>query len=232
MILSLFSTTIITTGFVVAFSHAALPTHWLPFVLAGRAQKWTKAKTLLVTAFASFGHVLFTTLLGVFVVFLGIETKNWLGNVFPWIASGILFLAGAYYLLRYYRGEKGHHHFGSHGHHHDHAHLHSHDHAVSDFTTRSDKAVILSLLALLTFSPCEGFLPVYLSGIEYGWSGFILLSATLMLATMAGMVFFTWFTLMGLERLKLDVLEKYESLILGILLCLLGIIVITFEHAG
>jgi len=31
-------TTILITGFGVAFFHAAIPTHWLPFVLAARAQ--------------------------------------------------------------------------------------------------------------------------------------------------------------------------------------------------
>ena len=33
-------------GFATAFLHAALPTHWLPFVLVGRAQRWTLPKTL------------------------------------------------------------------------------------------------------------------------------------------------------------------------------------------
>ena len=30
-------------GFVTAFLHAALPTHWLPFVLVGKAQRWSLA---------------------------------------------------------------------------------------------------------------------------------------------------------------------------------------------
>src|SRR5947208_9676448 len=45
-------TTIAFTGFTVAFFHAAIPTHWLPFVAAGRAQQWTHSKTLLITALA------------------------------------------------------------------------------------------------------------------------------------------------------------------------------------
>ena len=32
------------TGFAVSFVHSILPTHWLPFVLAARAQKWSRAK--------------------------------------------------------------------------------------------------------------------------------------------------------------------------------------------
>jgi nickel/cobalt transporter (NicO) family protein len=79
------------------------------------------------------------------------------------------------------------------------------------------------------FSPCEGFLPVYLSGVSYGWTGFLLLSGVLAVATLAGMVTFTWLSLAGLERLKLAVLEQYEDAVLGGLLVLLGIAVMIFE---
>lgn len=257
---------IAATGFTVAFFHAALPTHWLPFVLAGRGQKWSKGKTLAITALASLGHVSFTTLLGVLVVFLGIETKNWTGHVFPFVVSGVLFLFGMYYLVRQVHGAEGHHHCkwpwmkGDHDHGHDydatfteHAHGHDgHDHSDNgqahphphegSHAQRSgcqashslknggtDGAVIFGLLALLTFSPCEGFLPVYLSGVKYGWAGFVLLSALLAVATMTGMVFFTWLTMVGLERLQVKTLEKYELGILGGLLWVLAIIVLIME---
>jgi ABC-type nickel/cobalt efflux system permease component RcnA len=239
---------IMATGFGVAFFHAAIPSHWLPFVLAARGQRWSRGKTLAVTALAGLGHVLFTTLLGVLVVWLGIETSRLTGSVFPFMAGGILILFGLYYVMRHARGGgHGHvHFFGSghgHSHHpHDHPHEHDHDHGHEHphgpsqhshddppSTRRSDAAVILGLLAVLTFSPCEGFLPVYLSGIHYGWSGFLFLSAVLAAATLAGMVAFTWLSLAGLERLKLAVLERYESAILGGLLIFLGIAVMVFE---
>jgi len=342
-----FFLSIMTTGFVVAFAHAAIPTHWLPFVLASRGQRWSKTKTLAVVALCGLGHVLFTTVLGVLVAWLGIETSKWTGDVFPWVAGGALILFGLYYLVRQAQGRgHGHHHFGgghshgAHGHDHhgehshhghgghdhaseskridtghgvlalevyengvpprfrvrsegptalpratalsietmrpdgtrqgftfaargdyleslevipephefkasvclshgDHAHHHEirfeehqHDEAPCAIHTqastltkpaKSDKAAILSLFALLTFSPCEGFLPVYLSGIAYGWPGFILLSAVLAIATVAGMVVFTWLTLAGLERLRLELLERYESGILGALILFLGV---------
>lgn len=106
-----FFLSIATTGFIVAFAHAAIPTHWLPFVLAGRGQRWSKAKTLMVVALCGSGHVLFTTLLGVLVVWLGIETSKWTGTVFPWIAGGALILFGLYYFVRQMRD-------GGHGHSH------------------------------------------------------------------------------------------------------------------
>lgn len=243
---------IAATGFVVALAHAAIPTHWLPFVLAGRGQRWSRAKTLAVVALCGLGHVLFTTVLGVLVVWLGIETRKWTGEVFPWIAGGALVLFGLYYLIRQVRG-------GGHGHSHGHGHGHG-DHGHDDHgraspghgghghgadghphapvtpqaatpkpapkSPRSDRAVILGLFILLTFSPCEGFLPVYLSGIAYGWMGFAVLSAVLAAATITGMVIFTWLTLAGLERLHLEFLGRYESGILGAAILMLGIGVI------
>lgn len=343
-----FFLSIMATGFFVAFAHAAIPTHWLPFVLAGRGQRWSKAKTLMVVALCGAGHVLFTTLLGVLVVWMGIETSKWIGNVFPWIAGGALILFGLYYLVRQARGGgHGHSHsyFGGGHSHDDHGHgVHGHDHGGHDHdaetkridtghgvlvlevfedgvpprfrvrpegasatlprtatlsvetlrpdgtrqaftfaardgylesieeipepheftaslglshgnhahrhvvrfeevqhpasttpattarvdqrstgTVKSDRAVILSLFTLLTFSPCEGFLPVYLSGIKYGWTGFVVLSAVLAFATIAGMVIFTWLTVSGMERLRLGFLERYESGFLGALILFLGV---------
>ena len=66
--------------------------------------------------------------------------------------------------------------------------------------------------ALLTFSPCErSFVPVYVSGVRYGWHGFALLTIILTVATIAGMVAFTGLALTGIEQVKLRSFEKYEA---------------------
>ena len=212
---------IAATGFTVAFLHAAIPTHWLPFVLAGRGQGWNARRTLAVTALAGLGHVLFTTLLGILVVWLGIGLSGLIGSVFPYVAGGALIAFGLFYVLR--EGVHGH------DHHHGHSHAHHQDHGDAPARRVSDRAAVMSLLALLTFSPCEGFLPVYFSGIRYGWAGFALLSAVLAGATLAGMVLFTWLSLHGFKRLRLGALERHEGAILGALLCVLGVAVIVFE---
>ena len=332
------------TGFSVAFFHAAIPTHWLPFVLTARVQKWSKSRTLAITTLAGCGHVLFTAILGFLIAWLGIALNDKIGRWFPWIAGGALIAFGLYHVIQQIRG-KGHgHSHGAGGHAQDHdetdhgprdgllvntghsfveitvfetggppqfrlffyderkqphpvpsaatvkietvrpdgtrqtfafrakgeylestsaipephefkaiiqlthgsrehtdevqfeEHDHAHgecDHdsdAVQPPPRKSDWAAIVSLLALLTFSPCEGFLPVYVSGVRYGWTGFFLLTLILSVATVAGMVVFTWLTLAGMEKLKLAFLEKYEHGILGGLLCLLGLLVIILEH--
>lgn len=36
----------------VSLLHSFIPTHWLPFSIVGRAQKWTLSRTLLVSEFS------------------------------------------------------------------------------------------------------------------------------------------------------------------------------------
>lgn len=236
-------TTIAVTGFTVAFLHAMIPTHWLPFVLTARVQRWSHPKTLLITAFAGLGHVLITALLGLLVAWFGIELNEKIGSWFPWIAGGALFCFGLFYFVRQLQGKRhSHMHlFGyGHPHHHDHncGHHHHHDgehepgEDIEPPPHRSDWAAILSLLALLTFSPCESFIPVYVSGVRFGWTGFLVLTAILSVAAVAGMVIFTGLTLAGMAKLKLRFIENYENGVLGVLLMLLGVAVVLIERAG
>jgi len=229
-------TTIAITGFGVAFFHAAIPTHWLPFVLAARAQQWSQSKTLGVTALAGTGHVAVTAALGLLIAWFGIALTERIGLWFPRIAGAALLLLGAFYLYRQWTGK-------GHAHHHlfcGHAHTHTgelereDDHAAAPVSERppapSDRIAITSLLTLLTFSPCEAFLPIYASGVRYGWAGFALLTAILSVGTVAGMVLFTWLTLAGVQKVKLGLLEKYESGVIGALLCAVGLLIILLEH--
>jgi cadmium resistance protein CadD (predicted permease) len=48
-------------------------------------------------------------------------------------------------------------------------------------------------------------------------------------ATVAGMVIFTSLTIAGLSKIKLGILEKYESVIMGLLLCAVGVLIIVVE---
>jgi len=226
---------IVAAGFTVAFFHAALPTHWLPFVVTSRAQRWSKGKTLAITAFAGTGHIFITTLLGVLVVWLGMNVDRLTGSIFPLIGGGLLVLVGLFYI---YRGATGRHvhlvpggHGHGHDHHHDDDHEHDIDHELAAHARQrtSDRAAIVGLFTLLTLSPCEAFLPVYASAARYGWSGFAVSSVVLAVATIAGMVTFTSLTLAGLERFRLDALEKYEGIILGCVLILLGVAFVLLE---
>jgi nickel/cobalt exporter len=193
---------IAVTGFTVAFLHAALPTHWLPFVLVGRGQHWSAGKTLGVTFLAGLGHVAFTILLGLVLVGAGLAVQPRLGDYFGWAVGALMVGLGLFYL---WRGR--------------------HDHGEVDVATRrfaSDRAAIVALVVLLTLSPCEAFLPIYLAGVKHGWTGFAALSAVLMAATATGMLLFTTLSLAGVKRLGLEKIARYESTILGVALIAMG----------
>ncbi len=226
-------TTIAITGFTVAFFHAAIPTHWLPFVLTARAQRWNHARAIAITALAGSGHVIFTALLGLLLTLFGFALHEKIGNSFPLIAGGALLLFGLFYLYRQMVGNvHGHSRaFGESPQVHA-AHLADSTQTGCRHATPapvSDRVAITSLLALLTFSPCESFVPFYVYGIRYGWIGFALLTAILSVATVTGMIVFTWLTLAGMRRVNLGRLEKYELGLMGALLCAVGVLILLLE---
>src|SRR5205814_8697209 len=91
-------TTIAFSGFTVAFFHAAIRTHWLPFVAAGRAEQWTHSKTLLITALAGTSHVLATALLGSILAIFGVALSWRIGTWFPRTAGALLIGLGLFYI--------------------------------------------------------------------------------------------------------------------------------------
>lgn len=233
-------TTIAALGFTVAFFHAAIPTHWLPFVLVGRARRWTARKTLAITLTAGLGHVALTSVLGLAVAWFGFQLSESAGDMFPKIAGGVLAALGAFYLWRQWRG-KGicHHHPPGSTHHADphcgEASEHSHwdDELKTSPLVSSrvgDSAAVGGLFVMLTLSPCEAFLPVYLSGVQFGWRGFVVLSAILAVGALAGMTIFTWLALRGLDRVRLRRFERQEAGLLGAIFLTLALIVVVLEH--
>lgn len=233
-------TTIAATGFTVAFFHAAIPTHWLPFVLVSRARGWTRAKTLAVSALAGLGHVALTSLLGLVIAWFGFQLDEHAEDVFPKVAGGILLAIGAFYFWRQWSGRGVLHHHPPGGLHRaseqcGHAHGHSHwDEELKESELASSKAgdwaAISGLFMMLTLSPCEGFLPVYLSGVQFGWMGFVVLSVILGLGTLAGMMVFTWLTLVGFERFQVRKFEHYEAALLGAIFTVLGGLLLLSGH--
>jgi nickel/cobalt transporter (NicO) family protein len=232
-------TTLAATGFTVAFFHAALPTHWLPFVLVARARGWTRGKTLAVSAFAALGHVLLTSLLGLGIAWLGLQLDQHFGEVFSLVAGVLLLAIAVWFFWRQWKGGVLHHHVGGSGHQPNEQCGHEHDHTHLEEELKGSKlvsgrtgdwAAIGGLFAMLTLSPCEGFLPVYISGVQYGWHGFVLLSVILAVATLAGMMIFTLLALVGFSRLRLQKLERYEAGMLGVIFAVLGVMMFFFEH--
>lgn len=211
---------ILAAGFGVAVLHASLPTHWLPFVAVARANHWSKGKTIAVTAIASIGHTLSTLALGSLIVAFGIKFHEGAERYYHFISGGILLSFGIFYL---FRSKKAHHH--------GEGCSHGLRHVTAEPVNKlSDRAAIVSLILILTTSPCEAFLPIYLSGVSFGWWGFLVLSFTLVTATLVGMVSLTMLAFAGWTKVGFSKIEKHEQKIVAILLIVVGILTLATRH--
>ncbi|EDY81172.1 hypothetical protein VDG1235_789 [Verrucomicrobiia bacterium DG1235] len=210
-----FLLTLGATGFVAAFLHAAIPTHWLPFVAIGQARGWTPGKTVGAVALAGGGHVLVTTALGVGLAWFGFELSERFEHTFHWVVAGLLIGLGVWLIRR----GKSH-------------RCASRTRGFRDGRGKgSDHIALWSLFLVLTLTPCEVMLPVYLSASPYGLLGIAFLSAVLAVATLGAMMAFTWFTARGVRKAGWAWLESLDQRIIGALFCLLGIATVTLGHS-
>ncbi len=212
---------ILLTGLFISVFHSMIPTHWLPFVMAARSQKWAWSKTLSILLIAGFGHVIMTTLLGALLFSLGLGVFHQIQAYFLPIACFSIAAFGSYEVFQYWKGKR-----------HTHCdHTDHHNHSADLKIQAKDGWAILSLLSLLTFSPCESFLPVYLSAAGFGWQGFVFLSLVLAVGTLGTMITFTWLSAATINRFKMTWLEDHERLITGSGLIVLSVVLYFIEKS-
>lgn len=203
------------TGFVVAFLHATIPTHWLPFVAIGKACGWSTRQTVGAVAFAGGGHVLVTTGLGIGLAWFGWELSERFDHAFHWVTAGLLLTLGVWLVRRGFLASP------SEG---------SNTLAEMKQAQGGDRLAVAGLFLTLTLTPCEVFLPVYLSAVPYGWAGILWLSVVLATATLGAMITLTWLTMRGAQMVSWRWLQRLDQRAIGGLLCLLGIMVAAVGH--
>ena len=212
-------------GFGSALLHALFPTHWLPFVLVGRAQGWTLRRVLATASVAATGHIAFTTLVGLMILGAGELLGHWSRSFLHYGAALVLFGFGGFYLMRAFQRRAVT----------AHAHAHLGGGAYRDLdegqtpVRASDRAAFWGLVSLLALSPGEVLLSFYLTDAPHSWAGLTLLSVVFLAGTLVGMVGLISLSWVGLARFKLERLVRYDSAILGGVLILLGIAVLVLE---
>lgn len=208
-----FLLTLTATGFSVAALHAAMPTHWLPFIMIGRARGWSRRRILGAVALAGGGHILATAVLGVALAFFGWELSERFDAVFHWVVAALLIGLGAWLAFRSPHGRGC-----------------GHCQGQKFIPEPTDRAALWGLFLTLTLSPCELFLPVYLTAVPHGWTGIVWLSVVLAVATFAGMLTLTWLTLRGMQRFQSTWFDRLGSRAMGALLIVLGVTAIASPH--
>jgi putative Mn2+ efflux pump MntP len=192
----------------VALLHMLIPSHWLCFVVVGRAQGWRTRKTLAVAAVAGLLHVLSTVAVG---LVLGTFVREFVEKEEATLEkAGALLLIGlgALYLLS---------HLLHAGHHHE------HDRAVSE------KTAFVALLFSLVLSPCSAAIPVLVAS-ETDPQMVALTAAVLLVTTVGGMLALVGLASLGIEKLRFAFFDRYEKIIMGSVLCLLGALVLLLHR--
>ncbi|MCI0407221.1 MAG: hypothetical protein L0191_01440, partial [Acidobacteria bacterium] len=145
----------------VAFVHALAPDHWMPFVMIGRAQQWSRARLIGVSLLGSLGHIGSSLFLGAagilagaaLISLEGFEASRGQGAILLLIGFGVAY---AVWGLK---------HAGEHHHHH---------HALAIDEARRRTITVWSLVAIIVLGPCEPLIPLLFLATKFGWSGLVL----------------------------------------------------------
>ncbi|MEY3841363.1 MAG: hypothetical protein RLZZ542_473 [Pseudomonadota bacterium] len=206
---------VLGVGFATAFLHAALPTHWLPFVLVGRGQRWTLAQVLTTVAIAGSAHIVTTAVVGGLIVAAGLVVDQWIAGLLPGLSAGLLFLFGAFYLGKALLRP---------------AVMAGGPSLAQSEPTVSHAAAFWGLVVMMAVSPGEVLLPIYLSQATEGPVVLTALTLAFGVGTVLGMALFTVLARAGWSVLRLERWARYEGIILGLALILIGLLVILRPH--
>lgn len=206
---------LLAAGFAAAFLHAALPTHWLPFVLVSRAQKWSVARMLGVVAAAGAAHVATTAVVGGLLVMVGLALDPLIKGLLPALSGLLLLGFGAFYLAR--------------------ATIRRPVAAGGPELDLAEPqvthmAAALGLVAMLAVSPGEVLLPIYLGAAEEGLAVLALLTLVFAGGTILGMALLSMLARAGASILRLERWARFEGAVLGVALIVLGLLVLAHQH--
>ncbi len=211
-----------STAGVAVLHTLAGPDHYLPFIVMGKARRWSTARTVFWTTLCGVGHVASSVLLALAgVVFgYGLERVQFIeeirGNVAAWamIAFGAVYLVWG--LKKAFRG-------GSHAHAHthggrDHAHAHSHGgaHAHPHGETEGFRLTPWILFTVFVFGPCEPMIPLVMyPGTQGNWADVWIVVGTFSALTIGAMLAVVLVTLKGVSLLPTRALERFSHAVAG-----------------
>ena len=202
-------------GFAAAFLHAALPTHWLPFVLVGRAQRWSVGQMMGAVGAAGVAHIASTAVVGSLIVAAGLALEQWITGLLPHLSAVLLFIFGAFYLVKSALRRPA---------------LAGGPSLELTEPTVGHAAAFWGLVAMMAITPGEVLLPIYMSSAQEGAGALVALTLAFLAGTLLGMGVFTALARAGWSILRLERWARYEGAFLGIALIGLGLLVAFHQH--
>jgi nickel/cobalt transporter (NicO) family protein len=210
------------------------PDHYLPFIVIGRARRWTLRKTLFVSFLAGLGHILSSVVLGFLGIALGIAVarlegvESARGEVAAWL---LISFGLAYFIWGLRRAWKN----KPHAHRHAHAdaqagghdHVHTHADAEHAHPHGADKKVNITpwvLFTIFVFGPCEPLIPLVMyPAARHSTSGVVLVAGAFGLATILAMLAIIAAASWGVSFVRLGRLERYSHALAGLMIFASGL---------
>jgi len=207
----------------IAFLHTILgPDHYVVFTAMGKARKWSLTKTIRVTLVCGAGHVLSSVLIGVVGLLLGaqllslVEIEGVRGSIAGWalLAFGLMYFAWG---LRQSGRARRHSHVHVHedvvhDHEHDHHRDHLHVHDSASKSTITPWAIFI----IFVLGPCEALIPLFMYPAAQHNPALVVAVATVFgTVTLLTMVAAVAVTTVGIQRVKLPALGRWEHAVAG-----------------
>lgn len=188
----------------IAGLHALAPDHWLPFVMLGKAQRWSSTRLTFITTVAGLGHVVSSLLIGA----IGIAIGSAMEQVKLWeedrgsMAALLLIAFGLVYMIWGIKnwGKK-----------------HSHELHTAKLVSA------WTLFALIVFGPCEPLIPLVMAGSAFGWTEVFLLTSVFGATTIVMMLCQVHLASRGLSMVWSDRLDRASDVAAGSVIMLTGV---------
>jgi len=199
--------------------HTIAPDHWVPFAALARAQGWSRAKTIRITAMCGFGHVTVSVILGVLALVFGLEMLRLVGERMEAAAGLLLIGFGVVYAVSGLR------HASAHLHGHFHGHSHGHHHAHYDHEHGSHRMTPWALFLLFSADPCVAVMPILFAAAPLGIARTALVVTAYELATIGTMVLLVVPASAAARQIGGRWLTRYGDAFAGAVIASVGVVV-------
>jgi nickel/cobalt transporter (NicO) family protein len=211
----------LSTAGVAVLHTLAGPDHYLPFIVMGRARRWSAKRMVFWTSLCGFGHVLSSVLvaLGAVIFGYGLERveliENFRGNLAAWamIAFGAVYLAWG--LSRAFRRHDQAH---AHAHGREEVHMHGpvgrHQHEAGE--AEGFELTPWILFTIFVLGPCEPMIPLVMYPAAQGnWAEMWGVVGVFTLLTIGAMLGAVFFAVKGISLLPLQRIQRFTHAIAG-----------------
>ncbi len=224
------------TAVLIAFIHTVMgPDHYLPFIMLGRANKWSAKKVAIISMLCGIGHVLSSVVLGTIGIAVGTAIRNleYLESFRGEIASFLLIGFGIAYAtwgIRQAIRNRPHPHSHRRPDGAGYSHKHSHSEDYSHAHPQEKPTTFWAVFIIFVLGPCEPLIPLLMfPAATHGWIGISTVTILFRVVTIGTMMTIAVLGSQGLRLIKANWMERYAHALAGGTIAMSGIAIKAFS---